>query len=78
MQDQVQCPESPFYPNHNVRKGITYNTLNSLNYYAPKEVFTPSAAFTRRSSITVNLENYLQIPNQRNETGQEQKELRST
>ena len=78
MQDQVQCPESPLYPNHNVRKGISYNTLNFPNHYAPIQVFTPSAAFTRRSSITINLENYLQIPNQKIETGQEQKELRST
>jgi len=39
MQDQVQYPESPFYSNHNVRKGISNNALNSLNYYAPKEFF---------------------------------------
>ena len=78
MQDEVQYPESPLYWNHNVRKGISNNTLNSLNYYAPKEVFTPSGAFTRRSSITINLENDLQIHKQRNETGQEQKKLRST
>jgi hypothetical protein len=78
MQDQAQYPESPFYWNHNLGKSISNNTLNSLNYYAQKEGFTPSAAFTRRFSITINSENYLQIHNQRNETGQEQKELRST
>jgi hypothetical protein len=61
MQDQVQYPESPFYSNHNVRKGISNNTLNSLNYYAPKGVFT---LFNRRSSMKINLEIYLQIHNQ--------------
>jgi hypothetical protein len=61
MQDQAQYTESPLYSNHNVRKGISNNKLDSLNYYATKEVFTLSAAFTRRSSITINFAIYLQI-----------------